>query len=191
MQCGSKETKMHYLYCTDKEFTHTREKYLRLLIKQLKALNTYPGITTAICKILRHGYKTDWIQDIANVDGEHSILLQAVNLQQQLGNHSLPLGYTTSLWEQCQNKWILTSQSNNYCGDWAKDVIITLQTYTYSIWKERNNILHQHAEKSIRVKTKQALQERIALLYNHGRANLTNHELQYFKLPVDQRQKRE
>ena len=69
-------------------------------------------------------------------------------------------------------------------------MITTIHSYTYSIWKERNSILHSHAEKSTHVIAKQALGEQIDTLYRRGRANLTNSKLQYFKLPVEQRQKK-
>ena len=182
---------MHYLYCTDDEFKSSREKHLLLLTKQLHAINTYPGITTAISKILRAGYNLQWVQEIENTEGKDSLLSQAIQQQLLLGIHSLPLGYITTLWDKSQNEWTSISHSNGYRGDWAKDVITTLHTYTYSIWKERNNILHQHAKKSARALTKQTLQDRIASLYKRGRANLTTYELQYFKLPAEQRQKKE
>ena len=83
-----------------------------------------------------------------------------------------------------------TSTCNKYCGDWTNDVITAIHTYTYSTWKERNNILHKHATKSTRALTKQALQDRIVTLYKQGRVNLNNYKLRYFKLPVEQRQKK-
>ena len=189
MQCGNKESKLHYLYCTDPAFHLIREKHLHLLQKQMTAIQTYPGIISAICKILRHGY-TEWIQDIKRLEGEQSLLYKAIQQQQQLGKHSLPLGYVSVLWETCQQHWIHTTNTTNHHGNWTKNIIVTVHSYTYSIWKERNNILHRHSEKSIQVKTKQNLQARIASLYTRGRANLTNQELQYFKLPVEQRQKK-
>ena len=75
----------------------TRKKHLLLLIKQLNAINTYPGITTVISKILRVGYNLQWIQEIENTEGKDSLLSQAIQQQQLLGIHSLPLGYITTL----------------------------------------------------------------------------------------------
>ena len=58
------------------------------------------------------------------------------------------------------------------------------------MWKARNNVLHKDKVKSKYILRKQHLQERIDDLYKRGRENLTMKELIYFKLPVEQREKR-
>ena len=73
---------------------------------------------------------------------------------------------------------------------WTKNIIITLHTYAYSIWKGRNDILHKDSIKDCRKKKQEKLQQRVADLYGRGRANLTQKELNYFKVPVAVRQKK-
>ena len=67
-------------------------------------------------------------------------------------------------------------------------MITSLHTYTYSVWKWRNDILHKDAVKSIKVLRRQRLQQRTTDLYQRGRANFTpRQEENYFKLPLEQR----
>ena len=68
--------------------------------------------------------------------------------------------------------------------------ITIVHTYSYVVWKARNDILHKDTVKSQKVLRKQKLQDRVTYLYNRGRANLTPKELRYFKLPLDQRLKK-
>ena len=66
MQCGQLETKLHYLYCTDLKITMARKNHIILLVKQMKALNSYPGIMFTFTQILKNGYEWDWACDIKN-----------------------------------------------------------------------------------------------------------------------------
>ena len=141
---------MHYLSCPDIAFTAIRQTYLQLLTKQLHAIQTYPGITTTIVKILRHGYQKSWIDELNDDAYTHPILLDAIKQQQSLGEHSLPLGYLSSLWENTQLQWSRSTNTKMTGGSWMTTVITILHTYTYSIWKERNKIVHQHSKKSKR-----------------------------------------
>ena len=68
-----------------------------------------------------------------------------------------------------------------------KVMITSLHSYTYSVWKSRNDILHKDSEKSLKVLRRQKLQTRTADLYKRGRANLTIQELNHFKLHLEQR----
>ena len=154
MQCGSSETKMYYLYCEDQKFTSIRENHINLLKKRLAAINPNSGIISSFCMILRHKYKDWWMNEILT-DTIGTTLLQAMHNQQKLRIHGLPLGQLSILWKEAQAVWIKATNTSSYRGDWRKDVIITLHTYTYSIWKERNNILHQDSKKSTRVLAKQ------------------------------------
>ena len=187
MQCGCLETKLHYLYCNDTTVKTKRNAYLQLLTKQLHAINTYPGIVTCFTKILTQGYQPEWMKDILPTNKLDNLMHQAIHTQQALGLHSLPKGYLNITWEKAQNQWTSTNHSSQPKHDWKKHAVISLHNYTYSTWKARNDILHQHATKSAKAIKKQALQARITDLYQRGRANLKPRELGYFKLPLEQR----
>lgn len=71
------------------------------------------------------------------------------------------------------------------------EVVTTIQNYTYSTWKQRNDVLHNDKVKSKKTHKRHKLQERIEVLYGRGHANLNGRELKYFKLPVEQRKKKD
>ena len=100
MQCGELESKLHYLQCKDTHITTLRNKHKMLLTKQMKALNTYPGIITVIQNILTKGYNWNWSTDLQEKNTTDRYLLQAVQIQKSLGEHSLPLGYLNHMWQR-------------------------------------------------------------------------------------------
>ena len=51
--CGEMEESLHYLYRTSRDMTKRRQKHYTLLVMQLKALHTYPGIIAVVTKALR------------------------------------------------------------------------------------------------------------------------------------------
>ena len=69
-------------------------------------------------------------------------------------------------------------------------MVYSLHTYVYEIWKSRNKIVHGKTEKSQKQLKQANLQAKVAQLYSKGRVNLTVKENSYFKLPLEQRQKR-
>ena len=59
---GLIEDKMHFLWCQDIDFKIRRSKHYNLLKKQLQALDTYPGIITAISKLTTIDWNGEWVQ---------------------------------------------------------------------------------------------------------------------------------
>ena len=191
MNCGATENKLHYIWCKDTTFLNIKLKHLNLFQSQARAINTYPGIITVLAKILLHGFDTSWINSLKVNSRIDALLLNTIHLQKQLGPNSLPKGYILHRWEEIQLKWLLSSHTNTRSiHSWTPHIIRALHTYSYSLWKERNEYLHKKNEKPKREKRKQQLQERIASLYSRGRANLTDKEKKYFKLPLEIRQKK-
>ena len=77
-QCGEIESKMHYLWCKDSTMCTRQEKALNTLLKQTKAMNAYPGITTALSQIFRNGYNDRWINDIDTSNEIDKLLKKAI-----------------------------------------------------------------------------------------------------------------
>ena len=90
MQCGEMESKMHYLWCRDTQIQDKQQHCLRLLQKQLGAINMFPGTITAISKVLTNGFDEEWISDIEQQTHLDKLLHDAIKTQQQLGQNSLP-----------------------------------------------------------------------------------------------------
>ena len=190
-QCGHREGKMHYLWCTDTQMTLKRNKLLRTLQKQLQATNTCPGINSIFTRIFKHGFEDSWGDGIEDGTALGTLLAQAYHQQRALGKNSLAKGYLVHKWQTAQTEWLtVTGSIDVQSKHWMRQAIISIHTYSYGTWKLRNDILHKDKVKSKTAQKRSRLQERIANLYNRGRANLTRNELKYFNLPVEQRQKK-
>ena len=190
MDCGVIETKMHYLWCKSSNINKVRTKHIHLLKTQIHALQTYPGITTAIIKILTNGFVDEWIEELDGPTEIDKCLYTSVKKQQALGLNSLAKDYLNDEWGKTQRLWMNTQKLPQQ-QQWTKNIIITLHTYAYSTWKSRNDILHKESIKDSRKKKREKLQQRVSDLYGRGRANLTQKELNYFKVPVAVQQKRD
>ena len=128
-----------------------RKNHIILLVKQMKALNSYPGIMFTFTQILKNGYEWDWACDIKNHNLTDRLLIEAIYSQQTLGIHSLPLGYLFHGWSKVQKQWLLDSNCIDTKHHWMKEMVTILHTYTYSVWKSRNDVLYRDAEKSLKV----------------------------------------
>ena len=189
-KCGEVETKLHYLKCKDVEMTKNRAAHLKTLQQRLRVINTYPGIVSTISKLLTSDYDENWWDDYDITDSLTNYLKMTVKKQCELGQHSVPKGYLISEWSQLQLMWeeATNSTASKYC--WGKEIICSLHTYVYDVWKSRNDIVHGKTEKSLKQIKRANLQSKVEHLYKKGRANLNLKEKSYFKLPIEQRQKR-
>ena len=191
MQCGCKETKMHYLWCRDPEFTFKRQVHLNLLQKQLRAIYTYPGTVATFSKILTVGFDDEWINNLPTIQHIDKLLIEAIQHQRRLGAGSIAKGYLVKQWLSVHYEWGVSTATNSYTpSQWAKRTIEAVHLYTFLTWKERNDILHKDKVKSKTAVKRLNLQQRIDTLYRRVRANLTQKEKKYFYLLVEQRQRK-
>ena len=77
MQCGEVETKMHYIWCKDKEVTNKRKRVMTIFQKQLQAMNTCPGITLCLMRILIYGYEEQWRTQIRDTTEINDLIYYA------------------------------------------------------------------------------------------------------------------
>ena len=92
-----------------------------------------------------------------------------IHRQQDLGVRSLPKGYLVKDWEEVQYLWTKSSNTISYeINKWMPQLIISIHNYTYSVWKLRNDILHNDKVKSKKAIKRICLQERITELYRRG-----------------------
>lgn len=110
MQCGEIETKMHYLWCKDKVFFQRRARCQKTLQNQLKAMNTYPGITSTILRIINQVYHQEWMDTIQEHTDLEKTLKRAITQQQKLGDNSTPKGYLVKEWELTQKMWEIANK---------------------------------------------------------------------------------
>ena len=156
-KCGMIESKLHYLYCKDRDMQKGRAKIMTTLVQQLKCLRTYPGIITSLQKILRDGFSTCWWQDIQEDSPVDKILKETIEYQSKLGDASVPKGYMIKEWATVQQKWEITSNLPQSKYRWSKEIITSIHTYVYDSWKLRNEIIHGKSEKSRKAIERQEL----------------------------------
>ena len=76
----------------------------------MQALQTYPGITTVMIRILNNGYADKWIEELNGTTLMDTLLHTSVQKQQALGLNSLVKGYLTSEWQKTQQLWMKTNK---------------------------------------------------------------------------------
>lgn len=118
------------------------------------------------------------------------LLVQAIQVQSQIGLKALAKGFIVTNWEQVQEGWSKTSDNTHDSAKWTRGVITALQIFTQEMWLTRNDILHGKTVAEQNEITKSKCRERIKYMYAQSRKNLTLREKEMFKLPVRLRQKR-
>ena len=78
---------------------------LRTLQQRLKVINTYPGIISAICKIINEGFCNNWWTSLPAEDEFSCAIKDAIENQSGPGHHSVPKGYLIHEWKQIQIMW--------------------------------------------------------------------------------------
>lgn len=143
-----------------------------------------------MCKIITQGFQDNWWETILDDDEISTLLKSTIAKQSTLGRHSVLKGYLILEWTHIQELWRESTKVTSSKYNWGKEVVCSLHTYVYETWKARNEIVHGKSEKSLKQVKRAQLQDKVISLYQKGRANLTQKEHSYFKLPVDQRIKR-
>ena len=110
--------------------------------------------------ILNSGYDEEWIQTITTGKNLDEHLLNAIEAQQKLGEHSLAKEYLSVKCEPIQKQWEMQF-SQKGAMLWKKEVICAIHTFTYGTWKLRNEFEHGKSEFSSRAQKRQRLQQDI------------------------------
>ena len=95
----------------------------------------------------------------------------------------MPKGHVVLLQRIFVDSTHVTSQG------WAKKMVVTLQEYTFNMWKKRNTFLHGENKETHRKKQHDMCVQRTKELYNMDRHILTQEDREVFKLPLRQRVK--
>ena len=185
-KCGEVETHNHYLRCNDKRMIQTRIERRRILRQHLNLRNTHPQITNAIILYLTKGPEETLYTLGEPTDVISKLIIEAVEENFHLNQASLEKGFTSKKWHIAQQEWarIINSDKGYKQKYWGRDLIIELQTYSYELWKTRNEILHGNTVAEQNKKKYEECKERIRELYKIPRTNLNEKEKKIFKLPL-------
>ena len=77
-----------------------------------------------------------------------TVLIRAIIEQISLGNYTLEKGYMSTQWTRAKRKWNHSSgMTKTDDSTWTRKVIITLQEYSYNLWKKQNTFIHGEKKK--------------------------------------------
>ena len=181
-QCGALEDSMHFLVCHSEVMRMWRYKHMRLLKKQLGAINTYPGIIAAVTRALTSGWEEQWIQEMPTDTWINMKLLEAITTQASIQQQYLAQGYIVSEWSAVQHRWDKASGASKDNFSWGMELVTCLHAYVISCWKERNEVEHGAALDENKMQRKKKIMERVRQLYNKRRHKVTKQERTRFNI---------
>ena len=120
-----------------------------------------------------------------------STLYDAVEENTHLQQYSFEKGFHSKKWNQAQQIWAesLPKKEKYKHTHWGRDFVIAIQQYTYEVWKGRNEILHGSTPTESKELRKEKCKLKIQELYNLPRQKLNAADKNYFKLPLQFRQR--
>ena len=182
--CAAFEDHLHYLECDNPRLLMTKQAQLGTLIKALKKLNTYPGITSTMATWLRSfddRLDTSRMQAFTYTD---ILLVQAIEEQNYFGVQALAKGLLTEKWSNTQAHWCHTQEIPCDMRRWKKKVLVLLHDYTRTLWLKRNDLIHGETESKQLEIQKYKCKKRITELYQMSRQGLTIDDKKLFNLPL-------
>ena len=187
--CEDYESHMHYLICPNSKMKEARKEAIRSLSAGLHAINTYPGCIVIIQHGLLNSFK-EAVQRSGIPSLYKEVLLhEAASNQDKLGHHVMHKGFIVKSWETTQREWCRESGSRHDPNKWSRKLVILLHTFSKSLWKARNQVLHgSDNSESIEIR-KARCKERIKILYKSNRRHLMSDDRKLFNMPLQYRQK--
>ena len=163
----------------------------RIPRQHLTLRNTHPQIINAIIKYLSDGPEETLFSLGEPQDNISHLIKEAMEENIHLSQSSFEKGFISKNWARAQEAWVLSNNVNNGYKQqyWGRDLVIEIQTYTYELWKARNEIMHGNSAVEQNRKKTEACKEKIRELYKLSRANLNDREKKIFKLPLNIRLK--
>ena len=145
--CGEEEKELHYLHCPDALSIKSRRTLIRKVLRRLKAIKTYDGITSTIGLILNSINKRETVvidKSEYRKDG-HLSLTGAMLGQEKIGWMALCQGYFHKDWTKIQfihyKRAGIDSKVLNI-DRWKKMFCTILGEYCLDCWHNRNEVLY-------------------------------------------------
>lgn len=145
--CNEEEASLHYLHCPIGELKKRRSILISKVLRRLKALRTYEGISAMVRVILTnisHRNEEAFDTDEVSEDGPLS-LDRTLRGQEKIGWREFCQGYCHKGWSLIQNRYYrqtgLIKKTLNI-NRWKKSLVTILGDYSLDCWTMRNEILH-------------------------------------------------
>ena len=190
--CREVEKSMHYLHCPVEKLIRARKELAIKVIRQLKVIGSYEGITTMIGKILKQinlRDETPFEIDELSSDGELSLKRTIVG-QEKIGWKELCQGYCHKGWSIVQNRyyrWMGIDTKTMNITRWKKRFVTILGEYSLECWRLRNEILHgKDQEESSKIQLKK-MRKKARLLYGKKEEIRGTKNYRIFEMPLYKR----
>lgn len=189
--CKEEESSLHYLHCPVEHLKKDRVKKITEVIRGLKKIKTYEGITVMVRVILVGiSNREDNEIAIAEVRKEGELSLErTLQGQAEIGWMEMCQGFCHRGWAIIQNRHLRLRglESNKMNGKiWKKKFITMLGDYCLDCWKTRNEVLHGTDTDESAMINKKRLKEKVKYLYKmkeeiRGTTNYKIFEMPLFK----------
>ena len=138
----------------------------------LHKINTHPHIILIFQRALSYQRPASFYRISQTIGAEFSIQ-QAAQQQDLIGWHNFFKGHLASTWKSSQ----LTYFKQHFLfppsvDSWLKQIILQIYEFSFSMWNNRNQILHQREEEHLNSQQAQKLEDEILTSYSIGPGNV-------------------
>jgi hypothetical protein len=168
--CKEVEGKMHFIHCPTDTAIAARTTLIRQVLRRLKALRTYEGITSNVGKILDDvSRRRPIIIDHRgnDKDGDMS-LTEALMGQEKIGWHEFCQGFYHKQWSILQERHYRRNGIRSHAlsiDRWKIMFSTILVEYSLSCWNHRNEIIHGKEIAESRAKQRKRIQHQVRNIY--------------------------
>ena len=190
--CNEEETDLHYLDCQAPHAKIRRKKCIQKVLRRLKNLITYEGITSTIGYILtqisnKEDISFDWEEQ--HRDGDMALTI-AIQGQQRIGWNCLCQGFYHKEWARIQQRHYQRlgkkSRSLNITR-WKKMFSTIMAEYSLECWKMRNESIHGKENGDSRLLRKEKIGKLIKGLYGKKKELNKKMRRRVFSMPLEKR----
>ena len=190
--CEEEESDLHFLECPTIHARRRRKTSIKTVLRRLKCLHTYEGITSYIGYILtriseREEMDFDW--DEIEQDGNMSLRI-ALTGQEEIGWSRLCQGFFHRGWTEIQRKHYRRSGKNSKIlniGRWKKMFSTILADYSLECWRMRNETLHGKEVDETRKTQLSKVKKQIKQLYGKKEILRGTSQFRIYDMPLKKR----
>ena len=190
--CKEVENELHYLHCPDATAKSDRYDLITKVLKKLKLLHTYEGITTMVRIILtRISNRDDETFNTEELSNDGNLCLKrTIRGQDKIGWFEFCQGYCHKGWAIIQNRYYrLNGLNTRKCNieRWKKLLCTVLGEYCLDCWQARNESLHgKEREETKKLQLKKA-RSKVKSLYGKKEELRGTTNFKIFDMPLYKR----
>jgi hypothetical protein len=171
--CTQTETQTHLFTCSSSAAAEARKLALKTLQESLAKFNTPQPLADLLVALLSHTETT-----IKFDSATHHL----VGSQRHLGQNCLHRGHVSTAWRTTYLASLPkdSKRKAERADSWAKNVIVAIWSYSITLWKARNAVVHGQT-------TLQEDSKTMRLLKNQSKQYFSNYKKDPHAIPADRR----